>query len=149
MSKKLQLSKPRPAALLVLLAFISASCTLLMPKEKRQCYHTLKDFADKHWKFSNHDSLLIESKGTLSAFIEKDGEIKRCAYKMNPTEIKKIFGSPHQTDTVNNKTVLYYFSSESCYPSLEKSRFCKFYSFHFNEKEYCEKINVVTLSTDS
>ncbi|KAB1062047.1 hypothetical protein [Salibacter halophilus] len=134
---------------LLSLVLLLASCALLMPEEKRKCYRKLKDFADEHWKLLNHDSLLIESKGTLSAFIEKDVEIKRCAYKMNTSEIKKIFGLPHQIDTVNNKTVFYYFSSESCYPSLEKSRFCKFYSFHFNEREYCEKINVATLSTDS
>ncbi|KAB1062050.1 hypothetical protein [Salibacter halophilus] len=125
------------------LVLLFASCALLKPEEKRQCYRTLKDFAKEHWKFSNHDSVLA---GTMrnemvSKFVEKDGNIPNCCYKMSFPDIKRIFGTPHQIVYDGHKVKkFYYFTTLSCYPSLEESRYCEYFYFHFNDEGVCTDI---------
>lgn len=135
----LQLSKLRLEALLVLLAFISASCTLLMPAEKRQCYRTLKDFADEHWKFSNHDSLLVPGIELFRAANSKD--VYDCTKKMSKKDIKRLFGEPHEIvkldyRSIKNVTQFYYYTM-FCYPSVSEVKACNYYYFDFKENGEC------------
>ncbi|KAB1062051.1 hypothetical protein [Salibacter halophilus] len=147
MLKMLQLSKPRPAALLVLLAFISASCTLLMPKEKRQCYRTLKDFADKYWKFK--DSLLIENEELFKVGRGGEGKINNCLKKMSKKDIKRLFGKPHEVSLKKSGTGHYlYFMMEDCKP-ISKAKYCIYYAFEFNSENQCTDISTGTVATEN
>ncbi|KAB1062048.1 hypothetical protein [Salibacter halophilus] len=128
---------------LLSLVLLFASCTLLMPEEKRQCYSTLKDFADEYWSFTSHDSILLETKKMFNKTVEVDGDIPNCVKKMDTNDIKRLFGTPHQIVYKKNQIRrYYYFSLMSCYPSLEESRFCSYYAFYFNNNGICTDIGV-------
>jgi hypothetical protein len=118
---------------LLSLVLLLASCALLMPAEKRQCYRTLKDFADEHWKFK--DTLLIESNELFRAANSK--KIDSCVKKMSKKDIKQIFGKPHEiVVTRSNVTQYYYFMFEACYP-ISEAIYCKYYAFDFNSEGAC------------
>ncbi|KAB1062049.1 hypothetical protein [Salibacter halophilus] len=125
---------------LLSLVFLFASCALLMPQEKRQCYRKLKDFAKENWKFSNHDSILVED-STLFHSVIKKGGISDCAVGMQPKEIKRIFGTPHEIvkldyRSTKNVTQFYYYTM-FCYPSVSEVKACNYYYFDFNENGEC------------
>ncbi|KAB1064092.1 hypothetical protein [Salibacter halophilus] len=125
---------------LLSLVLIFASCALLMPEEKRQCYRKLKDFAKENWKFSNHDSILVED-STLFHSVIRMGGISDCAVGMQPKEIKRIFGTPHEIVKTKHKSTKrvarFYYFTVFCYPSVSKVNFCSYYSFDFNKKGEC------------
>lgn len=123
--------------LLVLACSFLASCSLTVQKEKRRCYKQLKEFSNKHWKFSNNDSTLIDDPILYDVVISKGG-LKSCAKNLTKNEIQRIFGKPHEISAKNGVVSgFYYFTILPCYPALVKASICTFYVFEFNAKGIC------------
>jgi hypothetical protein len=94
----------------------------------------LKDFADEHWNYSNHDSVLIENE-ELFRIARGDDKIDSCLKKMYKKDIQRLFGKPHEINE-RGVTKYYYFTLKGCKP-LSEANFCSYYYFSFNQQDQC------------
>lgn len=130
--------------LLGLLLFSFYSCALTIPKENRQCFEELKQFAKENWTFTKNDSILIENSKLFQEVGSKNSFVHPCIKKMSKNEIIKIFGKPHEIQTIKyrykKEVTQFYYYLWDCYPSISSVKTCNYYYFDFDTNGLCLQI---------
>lgn len=92
---------------LLFMFFSLSSCYLSIPKENRECYKQLKEFAKHSW-VRDSNNLILPTRETYDFCFGKLAEFD-CAKKLNQGSLIKLFGKPNEINSGEHKW--YYFIS--------------------------------------
>lgn len=132
------------SGLIVVFLATFSSCYWHVPKEKRECYKVVNDFAKENWKTIQikGEEVIVEDSILYQTSIF-DKELYHCIVSLNRTEIKKIFGDPHEKYGKNGDNEGWnYYTTYGCRKrSIKKFGQCSYYNFIFNKEGLCFKFS--------
>jgi hypothetical protein len=120
-----------------------------MPKkstENEDCTSVLQSFVENHWKFSNNDSLLINTAELEKEVFAIKSKAKECIIGEKKEPLMALLGTPHQiVELDSGRMNWYYFTLMNCYP-WDKTKYCQYFLLRFNQTNYCTDFHSGTLA---